>query len=103
MSNGCHSPVFLGKTQNAYNLKEVKITPKVKMIRGTVVGVKCVRSTYFLGKDGTEISKIAPGNAPFAPDQILEDEEEIIGVYGTKNVNNDGEFPSLGFIVWKPP
>ena len=35
MSNGCNSPVFLGKTQNADNLQEVKITPQVKKIRGT--------------------------------------------------------------------
>jgi hypothetical protein len=27
MSNGCHSPVFLGKNQNEDDLKEVKITP----------------------------------------------------------------------------
>ena len=27
MSNGCHSPVFLGKGMNADNLQEVKITP----------------------------------------------------------------------------
>jgi hypothetical protein len=34
MSNGCHSPVFLCKTQNADELQEVKITPQVKKIRG---------------------------------------------------------------------
>ncbi len=38
MSNGCHSPVFLGKNQNADDLQEVKITPQVKKIRGTQVG-----------------------------------------------------------------
>jgi|LakMenE01Jun11ns_1017448.scaffolds.fasta_scaffold5036981_1 hypothetical protein len=27
MSNGCNSPVFLGKGMNADDLKEVKITP----------------------------------------------------------------------------
>jgi hypothetical protein len=38
MSNGCNSPVLFGKTQNAENLKEIKITPTVKKIRGTRVG-----------------------------------------------------------------
>ena len=38
ISNGCNSPVFLAKNQNADNLEEVKITTLVKKIRGTVVG-----------------------------------------------------------------
>jgi hypothetical protein len=38
MSNGCDSPVFMGKGINADNLKEVKITSKVKKIRGTENG-----------------------------------------------------------------
>ena len=38
MSNGCNSPVFLGKGMNADDLQEVKITPQVKKIRGTYVG-----------------------------------------------------------------
>jgi hypothetical protein len=103
MSNGCHSPVFLGKGMNADNLQEIKITPQIKKIRGTFVGGYYVKNIYFQDKNGVEISRIVPGNERFAPDVILEDEEEIIGVYGTKDVNTDGNFYSLGFIVWKPP
>ena len=40
MSNGCNSPVLLGKNQNVSDLKEVKITPQVKKIRGTIVGTE---------------------------------------------------------------
>ena len=84
ISNGCHSPIFLGKTQNADNLEEVKITPQVKKIRGSVIG-NHISMIYFQDKDGTEIAKIVASERSFAPDQILEDDEEIIGVYGTKN------------------
>ena len=38
MSNGRNSPVFLGKGMNADDLEEVKITPFIKKIRGTIVG-----------------------------------------------------------------
>ena len=58
MSNGCNSPVFLGKTQNADNLQEVKITPQVKKIIGTKVNQAYVRSAYFQDKAGNEISRI---------------------------------------------
>ena len=37
-SNGCNSPVFLGKKQAADNLQEIKITTEVKKIRGTFNG-----------------------------------------------------------------
>ncbi len=74
MSNGCNSPVFFGKTQNAENLQEIKITPQVKKIRGTKVGAWPTQF-IFEGKDGNEISKIDITNSNFAPDQILEDDE----------------------------
>ena len=67
MSNGCNSPVFLGKTQNADNLEEVKITPQVKKIRGTVVGTH-IGNFCFQAKDGTEIAKIVACERTFAPD-----------------------------------
>ena len=67
MSNGCNSPVFLSKNQNADNLEEVKITPQVKKIRGTQVG-SCVRNLYFQDKNGTEIAKIEASEIALAPD-----------------------------------
>ena len=40
----------------------------------------------------------------FAPDLLLNDDEEIVGFYGSKNTSaNDNRFASIGFIVWKPP
>ena len=35
-------------------------------------------------------------------EKILEEGEEVIGVYGTKNQIYD-HLDTLGFIVWKPP
>jgi hypothetical protein len=43
------------------------------------------------------------GDDQCLPDVLLEDEEEIIGVYGTKEKDRDGDLTCLGFIVWKPP
>ena len=37
-SNGCNSPVLLGKNQTADDLKEIKITTEVKKIRGSENG-----------------------------------------------------------------
>ena len=68
MSNGCHSPVFLGRGINADSLQEVKITPQVKRIRGTEVGGNYVKNIFLQDKDGTEISRIVSGKEPFAPD-----------------------------------
>ena len=86
MSNGCNSPVFSSKEMNADNLQEVKITPQVKKIRGTTnMGGKYAKNIYFQAKDGTEISRIVAYETELAPDQILEEDEEIIGIYGTKD------------------
>jgi fibronectin type 3 domain-containing protein len=40
-------------------------------------------------------------NDPTYVEYSLDDDEEIIGVYGVKNKTS--YFYSLGFIVWKPP
>ena len=62
-----------------------------------------MKNIHFYDKNGTEISKIESEKKDFAPDVLIEDDEEIIGVYGTKNQDSSGDFFSIGFIVWKPP
>jgi hypothetical protein len=37
----------------------------------------------------------------FGQETVLADDEEIIGIYGSKVVHT--YFSQLGFIVWKPP
>jgi len=73
---------------------------KVKRIKGTANGWGFHRA-YFLNSAGKEVSWIKLGeNAGFAPEQVLEDGEQIVGVYGSKNSKTS--ITSLGFIVWKP-
>jgi hypothetical protein len=84
MSNGCNSQVFLGTGMNSDKLKDVKITPQVNKIRGTLVGCY-VKNIIFQDKEGVEISRIFSKEEIFAPDLFLDYEEEIIGVYGTKD------------------
>ena len=56
----------------------------------------------FAKKDGTEITKISLEKTKFGKETVLSDDEEIIGIYGTKEVSHV-MFAQLGFIVWKPP
>ena len=103
MSNGCNSPVFLGKGINEDNLKKKKITSQVKKIQGTK-NENMITSIILKDKNGEKISRIGTKEEKEdAKEVILEDGEEIIGVYGTKDKNGEGWFNSLGFIVWKPP
>jgi hypothetical protein len=52
-------------------------------------------------KDGSEITKVEYCSLTLGPETVIADDEEIIGVYGTKEV--DVYCVSQGFIVWKPP
>jgi hypothetical protein len=56
----------------------------------------------FSTKDGSEIAKHEEYTLPYGPEFVLEDDEEIIGVYGA-SANDDNVIYNLGFIVWKPP
>ena len=54
--------------------------------------------------DGQVLQKMAANNEDiYATEQYLAKEEEIIGVYGTKDYEGYGHLSSLGFIVWVPP
>ena len=55
-----------------------------------------------MNSEGTEITKAEPSDKkPYGPEFVLDESEEIIGIYGTKDRKN--YFYQLGFIVWKPP
>ncbi len=76
---------------------------KIKKIRGTYSG-NAFSQIIFQDKYGTEISRIGNFEQQFGPDQMLADDEEIIGVYGDKDyAEKYSEFYSIGFIVWKRP
>ena len=73
-----------------------------KKIRGIKDG-DYARNIYFHDSNGNEIAKMLPYSSEFAPDRIVEDDEELIGVWGNKDYDGSGWFSNLGFIVWKPP
>jgi hypothetical protein len=107
LSNGVSSPVFTANNQNDQGLQSFAIPDYsvVKRVKGTQQGGD---SSYWLSKlsfgnkDGTEITKVElSNNKPYGPDFVLDDSEEIIGIYGTQNKND--YIYQLGFIVWKPP
>lgn len=104
LTNGGESPVFLAKAnnpQNADNMKEAVITPAIRKIKGTNPGSWFFEAT-FLSEDGKEVSSIKTNNSG-TKEFVLAAGEEIIGVYGTKDVHGNSYFHSLGFIVWVPP
>jgi hypothetical protein len=77
----------------------------VKKIKGCQLdGGHDVSKLSFSKKDGSELAKVEVGNngKPYGPESLLTDDEEIIGMFGTKDWANS-RFDQLGFIVWKPP
>ena len=75
---------------------------QVKRINGTQPPGYWLYGLSFGKKDGTEITKVETYIYTFGEETVLDDDEEIIGVYGTEKVDTH-YFAQLGFIVWKPP
>ena len=76
----------------------------MKKIKGCQLdGGQDVCKLSFSKKDGSELAKVEVGNngKSYGPESVLNDDEEIIGMFGTKDWANF--FDQLGFIVWKPP
>ncbi len=76
----------------------------MKRIKGCQLdGGHDVCKLSFSEKDGSELAKVEVGNngKSYGPESVLNDDEEIIGMFGTKDCANF--FDQLGFIVWKPP
>ena len=74
----------------------------VKRIKGSIgEGGFALHKLNFCKKDGSEITKVELNNdKPYGPEFLIDDYEEIIGIYGTKNGVHD-RINQLGFIVWK--
>ena len=87
LSNGVCSPVFTGKGENDQNMQSVNIQDYaiVKRVNGSISN--CIHKLSFKKKDGTEITKVETGwnRNPYGEDSVIADDEEIIGVFGTKN------------------
>jgi hypothetical protein len=76
----------------------------VKRVKGTILTNNdwSLHKLSFSKKDGTEITKVELINdSGYGPEFVLDDSEEIIGIFGTKDASN--HIHRLGFIVWKPP
>ena len=94
--------MFLATGEDAQGLQAVAIPDysQVKRINGTVTS--CYLCGLSFGKqDGTQITKVEMHSNTFGQETVLADDEEIIGIYGSKEVYT--YFTQLGFIVWKPP
>ncbi len=87
LSNGVCSPVFTGKGENDQNMQSVNIQDYaiVKRVNGSIGTY--IHKLSFKKKDGTEITKVETvWNAnPYGEDSVIADDEEIIGVFGTKD------------------
>ena len=78
----------------------------VKRVQGTILTTNSssLHKLTFSKKDGTEIAKVELRNdSGYGPEFVLDDSEEIIGIFGTKDPDADDHIYQLGFIVWKPP
>jgi hypothetical protein len=79
--------VFTGKGENDQNMQSVNIQDYaiVKRVNGSKGN--CIHKLSFKKKDGTEITKVESGANwdPYGEDSVIADDEEIIGVFGTKD------------------
>ena len=82
----------------SFGIKDFSLVKRVKGSDSSYVLTKICFST----KDGSEIAKHEEYKHPYGPEFVLEDDEEIIGVYGA-SADQDDAIYNLGFIVWKPP
>lgn len=99
MTNGQMSPLFLGLNQHAGNLQRVDINFVVRRIRGTQNGC-CMTQLHFHDESETKIARIQCLQQSFASDQLLNEGEEIVGIFGVKNPFSS--ISAIGFIVWNP-
>ena len=99
------SPVFASRDVDSTDLKSVNLNSQlIKKIRGGQHAPYGFSHIFFQDKEGKELASIKTCDTTFAPDQLLNDDEEIVGIYGSKDMSaSDNRFASIGFIVWKPP
>ncbi len=88
MSNGFSSPFFTANGINDQGLQsfDIKDYSTVKRVKGSKLSGSVIHKISFSKQDGTEISQVELLNVqPYGPECYLADDEEIIGVYGTKD------------------
>ena len=75
----------------------------VKIINGKVLDNNwALTKLCFSKKDGSEITNVEfSDRKPYGQETMIADDEEIIGIHGTKDMASI--IYQLGFIVWKPP
>ena len=87
LSNGSCSPVFAAQGENEQNMQSVNIQDYsiVKRVNGSYG--TAIHKLSFKKKDGNEITKVETGWKAnyYYSDSVIADDEEIIGVYGTKD------------------
>ena len=106
LSNGKWSPMFTSLNQNEKNFETFAIADYslVKRIKGSILSNDNyqLHKLSFSKSDGSETTKLEfRDGRPYAPESVLTDDEEIIGIFGTRECTE--YLDQLGFIVWKPP
>jgi len=72
--------------------------PSIRRIQGTKIH-EWIRELKFKRADGQQLGRIqSQARCPMADEEVLADDEQIIGVYGTMEY----DIVSLGMIVWRP-
>ena len=81
--------MFTGKGENDQGLQPFAISDfgAIKRIKGKKLeSGGSLNKLCFSKKDGTEIAKVELTNDfEYGPEFVLDDSEEIIGIFGTKN------------------
>ena len=94
------SPLFKGAKKPDSGIKTVHLSdaPSIRKIQGTKIG-EWIRELNLKRADGHLVGRIqSEAGVDMAPEEVLAEDEQIIGVYGT----NCLLIMSLGVIVWRP-
>ena len=81
----------------------MEISKNIRKISGTKLGQwpNCI---VFKDENGHDISKIGTDSSKVTEEtHELMEGEEVIGVYGHKDSDKEGDFYCIGLIVWTPP
>jgi hypothetical protein len=103
LANGVTSPLFLARGATSENIERVNITAdqRIKRIKGQQGAHSNFNEVYFYDSNNNLITQMVASKSGQYDTLVLEDGDEILGVYGTKNKLYDN-LDTLGFIVWKP-
>ena len=94
------SPLFKGSEKPNSDRKTVQFSDatSIRRIQGTKIDI-FIRELNFKRADGQQVGRIqSKAGISMAPEEVLADDEQIIGVYGEYSYTID----SLSIIVWRP-